>query len=69
MAEMENRWLSADEIGKHLGVSSENGYRWIDKLTIPTHRMGCLLEFKKDKVNEWLKAGGAVDLNKKDLKE
>ena len=36
MAEMENRWLSADEIGKHLGVSSKDGYRWIDKLTIPT---------------------------------
>jgi predicted DNA-binding transcriptional regulator AlpA len=48
MAEMENRWLSADEIGKHLGVSSKDGYRWIDKLTIPTHRMGCLLEFKKE---------------------
>lgn len=32
MAEMENRWLSVDEIGKYLGVSSDTVYRWIDKL-------------------------------------
>ena len=69
MAEMENRWLSADEIGKHLGVSSKDGYRWIDKLTIPTHRMGRLWKFKKDEVDEWVTAGGAADRNKKDSEE
>ena len=31
MAEMEDRWLSVDEIGKYLGVSSDTVYRWIDK--------------------------------------
>lgn len=30
MAEMEDRWLSVDEIGKYLGVSSDSVYRWID---------------------------------------
>lgn len=28
MAEMEDRWLSVDEIGKHLGVSNDTVYRW-----------------------------------------
>ena len=31
MAEMEDRWLSVDEISKHLGVSSDTVYRWIEK--------------------------------------
>lgn len=63
---MENHWLSADEIGKYLGV---NIYCWINKHAMPTHRMGCLWEFKKDEVNEWVKAGSAVDRNKKDSEE
>jgi len=69
MAEMENRWLSADEIGKHLGVSSKDGYRWIDKLTIPAQNIARFWEFKKTEVDKWVKAGGAVDRNKKDSEE
>jgi len=48
MAEMEDRWLSVDEIGKYLGVSSDTVYRWIDKHAMPAHRMGRLWKFKKD---------------------
>jgi excisionase family DNA binding protein len=29
MAEIEDRWLSVDEIGRYLGVSSDTVYRWI----------------------------------------
>jgi len=64
MAEMENRWLSADEIGKYLGVSSENGYRWIDKHATPTHCMDRSREFKKIEFDEWVGAGGAGDKEK-----
>jgi len=42
MAEMEDRWLSVDEISKHLGVSSDTVYRWIEKHSMPAHRMGRL---------------------------
>jgi excisionase family DNA binding protein len=59
MAEMEDRWLSVDEIGKYLGVSSDTVYRWIDKHDMPAHRMGRLWKFKKDEVDSWVKAGGA----------
>jgi len=65
MAEMEDRWLSVDEIGKHLGVSSDTVYRWIDMHAMPAHRMGRLWKFKKDEVDEWVKAGGAEYRNKK----
>ena len=34
-AEVDDRWLSVDEIGKYLGVSSDTVYRWIDKQGMP----------------------------------
>lgn len=59
MAEIEDRWLSVDEIGRYLGVSNDTVYRWIDKNGMPAHRMGRLWKFKKDEVDHWVKAGGA----------
>ncbi|MBM9536669.1 helix-turn-helix domain-containing protein [Desulfobulbus alkaliphilus] len=59
MAEIEDRWLSVDEIGKYLGVSSDTVYRWIDKHNMPAHRMGRLWKFKRDQVDAWVEAGGA----------
>lgn len=59
MAEMEDRWLSVDEIGKYLGVSSDTVYRWIDKHNMPAHRMGRLWKFKRDQVDAWVEAGGS----------
>jgi excisionase family DNA binding protein len=61
MAEMENRWLSVDEIAKYLGVSSDSVYRWIDKHGMPAHRVSRLWKFKKDQVDAWVEAGGAAD--------
>ena len=49
MAEMENRWLSVDEISKYLGVSSDTVYRWIDRHGMPAHRVGRLWKFKKNR--------------------
>lgn len=48
MAKIEDRWLSVDEIGKYLGVSSDTVYRWIDKHAMPAHRMGRLWKFKNN---------------------
>lgn len=52
MAEMKDRWLSVDYIGKYLG-SARTRYKWIDKQEIPGHRMGPICKFKKDEVDEW----------------
>ena len=65
MAEMEDRWLSISEICKHLGVSNDTVYKWIDKGGMPAHRMGRLWKFKKDEVDEWVKAGGVTDKSDK----
>ncbi|MES9811661.1 MAG: helix-turn-helix domain-containing protein [Candidatus Thiodiazotropha sp.] len=61
MDEMEDRWLSISEICTYLGVSSDTVYKWIDSREMPAHRMGRLWKFKKDEVDEWVKAGGAAD--------
>jgi len=65
MAEMENRWLSVDEMGKYLGVKSDTVYRWIGKHAMPAHRLGRLWKFKKDQADAWVEAGSAADRNKK----
>ena len=64
MAEMEDRWFSVDEICKHLGISSDTIYRWIDNFNMPAHRMGRLWKFKKNEVDEWVKSGGAAKSKK-----
>jgi len=65
MAEIENRWLSVEDICKYLGVSSDTVYRWIDRFDMPGHRMGRLWKFKKNQVDAWVEAGGAVRHKKK----
>ena len=61
MVEMEDRWLSITEMCKYLGVSNDTVYKWIDKHGMPAHRMGRPWKFKKDEVDEWVKAGGAAE--------
>jgi excisionase family DNA binding protein len=60
MVEMEDRWLSVEEISRYLGVSSDTVYRRIERHSMPAHRMGRLWKFKKDEIDEWVKAGGAA---------
>lgn len=60
MTEIEDRWLSVEEISKYLGISSDTVYRWIDKHGMPAHRVGRLWKFKKEQVDAWVEAGGAA---------
>ena len=60
MAELQDRWLSVDEICQHLGVSNDTVYRWIDRFEMPAHKVGRRWKFKKDQVDVWVEAGGAA---------
>lgn len=60
MKDLEDRWFSVEEIGRHLGVSSDTVYRWIEKQGMPAHRVGRLWKFKKNEVDDWVKAGKAA---------
>lgn len=54
-------WFSVEEIARHLGVSKETIYRWLEKSQIPSHRLGKLWKFKPSEVDEWVKSGAASD--------
>jgi len=43
-------------------------YKWINTHRMPAHWMGRLWKFKKDEVNEWVKAGGVSRISSDDGK-
>lgn len=53
-------WISVEDITKHLGVSKETVYRWLEAKKIPAHRMGKLWKFKVSEVDAWILNGGAT---------
>jgi excisionase family DNA binding protein len=61
MAQSFETWFSVEEIAKHLGVSKEAIYRWVDREKIPAQRIGKLWKFKPSEVDEWVMSGGVVD--------
>lgn len=61
MDEKEDRWLSISEICKHLGISNDTAYKWIEKRGMPAHKIGRLWKFKKDEVDAWVRSGQAAD--------
>lgn len=58
--EFEDRWLSVDEISQYLGVKRDTIYKWINEKEMPANKVGRLWKFKKDKVDQWIEAGGAA---------
>jgi excisionase family DNA binding protein len=58
---MEDRWLSVDEIGSYLGVKRDTVYKWISERGLPAHKVGRLWKFKKEDVDEWVRHCGTSD--------
>lgn len=67
--EMEDRWLSVDEIGNYLGVKRDTVYKWISDKGLPAQKIGRLWKFQKDEVNQWVKKGGTNPTDNKTVKE
>lgn len=66
---MNDRWLSVDEIGEYLGVKRDTVYKWISDKGMPAHKIGKLWKFKKEQVDAWVEAGGAVVNAQNDLNQ
>jgi excisionase family DNA binding protein len=58
------RWLSLEEISKHLGVSKDTIRLWIKKNTIPFHKVGRQYKFRLSEVNAWVESGQSADADK-----
>jgi len=52
-------WASVDDAAKHLGVTKDSIYRWIESKGLPAHRIGRLWKFKLSQVDAWVLSGGA----------
>lgn len=56
---MTEPWTSVDDIARHLGVARDSVYRWIERRSLPAHRIGRLWKFKISEVDDWVRAGAA----------
>jgi len=63
---MTERWLSVEEIAAFLGVSKDTIYAWINKRSMPAHKIGRLWKFKTEEVDTWVRSGGGADLDSRD---
>ena len=52
----DNRWLSVDEIAVYLDVKHDTVYKWIDRKHKPAHKVGRLWKFRKEEVDQWVRA-------------
>ena len=52
-------WVGVDDVARHLGVSHDTVYRWIEAKGLPAHKVGRLWKFKLVDVDDWVRGGGA----------
>ena len=63
------RWLSLEEISKHVGCSKDTIRAWIKKNTIPFHKVGRQYKFRLSEVDSWIESGASADADKKNILE
>jgi excisionase family DNA binding protein len=63
------RWLSLEEISKHVGCSKDTIRTWIKKGAIPYHKVGRLYKFRASEVDFWIESGASADADKKNILE
>ena len=54
-------WVTAEEVARHLGVAKDTVYRWREHKSMPAHKVGRLWKFKLTEVDDWVRGGGATD--------
>jgi len=54
---IEERWLSVGEIAVYLGVKRDTVYKWIERKSMPAHKVGRLWKFRRREVDEWVTSG------------
>ena len=58
------KWFSVDELREYLPQhpSRQTVYGWTSNATIPFHKSGKLLRFKKSEIDKWLNEGYCSDI-------
>jgi len=60
---MAERWLSVTEIAEHLGIKKDTVYKWVRMRGMPSHKVGRLLKFQVQEVDQWVRDGKAAVSN------
>lgn len=56
---MDERWLSVDDVAEYLGIKRFTVYKWVERLSLPAHKIGRLLKFRKSEIDEWVESHDA----------
>jgi excisionase family DNA binding protein len=56
---MDDRWFSVEEIAAYLGVKKDTVYKWVRLRGMPAHKVGRLVKFRREEVDEWVRSGKA----------
>ena len=62
-------WVSVEDVARHLGVSKDTIYRWIEAERLPAHKVGRFWKFKFQEVDDWVPAGGAAEAGQRPEEE
>lgn len=54
--DLTERWVSVDEVARHLGIKRDTLYKWIKRTDIPAHKVGRLWKFKLSEVDLWARS-------------
>ena len=53
-------WVGVEDVARHLGISTDTVYRWIERKGLPAHKVGRLWKFKLADIDEWVRSGAAT---------
>jgi len=66
---MDDRWLSVKEVADYLGITHYTVYKWINRLGLPSLKIGRLLKFSKSEIDDWVKRRGTKTRKPKTCQE
>lgn len=52
-------WVGVAEVAKHLSMKEQTIYKWLERKSIPAHKVGRLWRFKISEVDRWVRSGSA----------
>jgi excisionase family DNA binding protein len=61
---IEKRYLEIRELAEYLGISVNTIYSWISQRKIPHKKLGRLVRFSVEEIDEWVKQNSVVTHDK-----
>jgi len=61
---MDDRWLSVDDVAEYLGIKRFTVYKWVQRLGLPSKKIGRLLKFRRSEIDEWVESQSSINRTK-----